>query len=132
VLFLFGTNTISSFADTEQMAEGLDRADLVVSYDLFMNDTARRFTDVVLPGTAWLEELGCKATNAHLYLMEQALLPPGETRPLSQVLYGLARRLHLDGFFPWESQEGLIDAVLDHPSTGHATVALQQKNASPE
>jgi anaerobic selenocysteine-containing dehydrogenase len=123
VLFLFGTNTISSFADTEQMTEGLDRADLVVSYDLFMNDTARRFADVVLPGTAWLEELGCKATNTHLYLMEQALPPPGETRPLSQVLHGLARRLQLEGFFPWESQEGLIDAVLDHPSTGHATVA---------
>jgi anaerobic selenocysteine-containing dehydrogenase len=123
VLFLFGTNTMSSFADAEQMAEGLDRTDLVVSYDLFMNDTARRFADVILPSTAWLEELGCKATNTHLYLMEQALPPPGETRPLSQVLHGLAKRLQLDGFFPWASQEGLIDAVLDHPSTGHATVA---------
>jgi anaerobic selenocysteine-containing dehydrogenase len=71
------------------MAEGLDHTDLVVSYDLFMSDTARRFADVVLPGTAWLEELGCKATNTHLYLMEQALAPPGETRPLSQVLRGL-------------------------------------------
>jgi anaerobic selenocysteine-containing dehydrogenase len=123
VLFLFGTNTMSSFADTEQMAEGLDRTDLVVSYDLFMNDTARRFADVILPSTAWLEELGCKATNTHLYLMEQALPPPGETRPLSQVLHGLARRLQLDGFFPWDSQAGLIDAILEHPSTGHATVA---------
>lgn len=123
VLFLFGTNTMSSFADTEQMAEGLDRTDLVVSYDLFMNDTARRFADVILPSTAWLEELGCKATNTHLYLMEQALPSPGETRPLSQVLHGLAKHLQLDGFFPWDSQEELIDAVLDHPSTGHATVA---------
>lgn len=123
VLFLFGTNTLSSFADAEQMAEGLDRTDLVVSYDLFMNDTARRFADVILPSTAWLEELGCKATNTHLYLMEQALPPPGETRPLSQVLQGLAKQLQLDGFFPWDSQDELIDAVLDHPSTGHATVA---------
>ncbi len=123
VLFLFGTNTMSSFADTELMAEGLDRTDLVVSYDLFMNDTARRFADVILPSTAWLEELGCKATNTHLYLMEQALPSPGETRPLSQVLHGLARHFRLDDFFPWASQEELIDAVLDHPSTGHATVA---------
>jgi anaerobic selenocysteine-containing dehydrogenase len=95
----------------------------VVSYDLFMNDTARRFADIILPSTAWLEELGCKATNTHLYLMEQALSPPGEARSLSQVLQGLAEHLQLDGFFPWDSQEGLIDAVLDHPSTGHATVA---------
>jgi anaerobic selenocysteine-containing dehydrogenase len=123
VLFLFGTNTLSSFAETGHMAEGLEQTDLVVSYDLFLNDTARRFADVILPGTAWLEELGCKATNTHLYLMEQAVPPPGETRPLSQVLNGLAKRLPLEGFFPWGSQEGLIDALLDHPSTGHATVA---------
>lgn len=123
VLFLFGTNTVSSFADAEQTAAGLERTDLVVSYDIFMNDTARRFADIILPSAAWLEELGCKATNTHLYLMEQALPPPGETRPLSQVLRGLAQRLQLDGFFPWDSQEGLINAVLDHPSTGQATVA---------
>jgi anaerobic selenocysteine-containing dehydrogenase len=123
VLLLFGTNIVSSFADAEQAAEGLDRTDLIVSYDIFMNDTARRFADIILPSTAWLEELGCKATNTHLYLMEQALPPPEETRPLSQVLRGLAQRLRLDDFFPWESQEGLINAVLDHPSTGHATVA---------
>src|SRR3712207_6897165 len=49
-----------------------------VSYDLFMSDTARRFADVILPSTSWLEELGCKATNTHLYLMEQALLPRSE------------------------------------------------------
>lgn len=127
VLFLLGTNTMSSFADTEQMAEGLDRTDLVVSYDLFLNDTARRFADVILPGTAWLEELGCKSTNTHLYLMEQALPSPGETRPLSQVLQGLAQHLQLDGFFPWNSQEALIDAILNHPSTGHVTVAQMRQ-----
>jgi len=123
VLLLFGTNMLSSFAETEQLAAGLERTDLVVSYDVFMNDTARRFADVILPGTAWLEELGCKATNTHLYLMERALPAPGETRPLSQVLQGLAPRLQLDDFFPWESQEEFINAVLDHPSTGHAAVA---------
>jgi len=55
--------------------------------------------------------------------MEQALLSPGETRPLSQVLHGLATHLRLADFFPWGWPEGLIDAVLDLPSTGHATVA---------
>jgi anaerobic selenocysteine-containing dehydrogenase len=123
VLLLFGTNMLSSFADAEQVARGLSRTNLVVSYDLFMNDTARRFADVVLPGTAWLEELGCKATNTHLYLMERALQPPGETRPLGWILAALAERLDLAGFHPWTSEEGVIDAILDHPCTGHTTVA---------
>ena len=128
VMLTFGTNMLSSFADTTQVAEGLGRTDLVVGYDLFMNETARRYADVILPGTAWLEELGCKATNTHLYLMEQVLPPAGEARPLSWVLRGLAQRLGLHGFFPWDSQEGLINALLDHPCTGRATVAsLRQR-----
>ncbi len=105
VLLLLGTDMLSSFADAGRVAEGLARQDLVVSYDLFLNDTARRFADVVLPATAWLEELGCKSTNTHLYLMPKVLEPPGETRPIVWVLRELARRLGLDDFFPWASDE---------------------------
>ncbi len=88
-----------------------------------MNDTARRFADVVLPATAWLEELGCKSTNTHLYLMPKALEAAGETRPIGWVLNELAQRLEVADFYPWENDEGPIDAILDHPATGHATVA---------
>ena len=122
-LLLMGTNMLSSFADAGAVACGLERTRLVVSYDLFLNDTARRFADVVLPGTAWLEELGCKMTHTHVYLMEPALAPAGETRSAGQVLKELAARLDLDGFYPWATDEALVDAVLDHPCTGHATVA---------
>jgi anaerobic selenocysteine-containing dehydrogenase len=123
VMMLFGANMMSSFSDAERLATGLSRADLVVSYDLFMNDTTRRFADIVLPGTAWLEQIGCKSTNTHLYLMEPALPPPGDTQPLSWILQRLGERLNLTDFFPWESEEAAIDAILDHPSTGHASVA---------
>jgi anaerobic selenocysteine-containing dehydrogenase len=122
-MLLFGTNMLSSFADTERLAAGLARSDLIVSHDLFMNETIRRFADVVLPGTAWLEQLGCKMTNTHLYLMEQALEPPAETRSLTWVLKALGARLGLAEFFPWKTEEETIDAILAHPSTGYATVA---------
>ncbi len=122
-LLLMGTNMLSSFADATEVAAGLQRARLVVSYDLFLNDTARRFADVVLPGTAWLEELGCKMTHTHLYLMEPALAPAGETRSLYWLVKQMAERLQLEGFHPWASEEAMVDAILDHPCTGHATVA---------
>jgi anaerobic selenocysteine-containing dehydrogenase len=122
-MLLFGTDMVSSFADAERLKAGLSRTDLIISHDLFMNDTARRFADVVLPGTAWLEQLGCKMTNTHLYLMEHALEPPGETRSLTWILRALADRLGLGDFFPWETEEAMIDAILAHPSTGHATIA---------
>lgn len=122
-LLLMGTNMLSSFADAGDLAQSLQRTELVVSHDLFLNDTARRFADVVLPSTAWLEELGCKMTHTHLYLMERALAAPGETRSLYQVITELAARLGLADFHPWASEEAMVDAVLDHPCTGRATVA---------
>jgi len=123
-LLLAGTDMLSSFAEAARVAEGLGRCELVVSHDLFLHDTARRCADVVLPSTSWLEEVGCKSTNTHLYLMDTALEPPGETRPLAWILRQLAPRLGLPAdFYPWASDDGPLDAILDHPSTGHATVA---------
>ncbi len=128
VLILFGANMLSSFSDTESVAAALDQLDLVVCHDLFMNETTRRCADVVLPGTAWLEDIGCKATHTHVYLMDRILEPAGETRPVQDVLKGLAERFGMDEFYPWASQEELINCILDHPATDHATVASLRKD----
>jgi anaerobic selenocysteine-containing dehydrogenase len=39
------------------------------------------------------------------------------------VLRELARRLGVADYYPWADAAGPIDAILDHPATGHATVA---------
>jgi len=123
VLVLAGTDMTSSFADAGRVAEGLARLDLVVSFDLFMNDTARRYAHIVLPGTAWVEELGAMATNTHVYLMPKAVEPEGECRSSMWMLRELARRMDVPDFFPWSDDAGPLDAILDHPRAGHATVA---------
>jgi anaerobic selenocysteine-containing dehydrogenase len=123
VLLILGSNMLSSYAEAGQIAAALDQLDLVVAHDLFMNETIRRFADVALPGTAWLEDIGCKATQTHLYLTEHALAPEGEARPMQNVLRGLAERLGVADFYPWASHEDLLDAILDCPATGRATVA---------
>jgi anaerobic selenocysteine-containing dehydrogenase len=55
--------------------------------------------------------------------MPQVMEPPGEARSAAWILRELARRLGLDDFYPWATDEGPLDAILDHPATGHATVA---------
>jgi anaerobic selenocysteine-containing dehydrogenase len=93
----------------------------VAGLDLFMNETLADHADVVLPGTAWLEETGFKTTPTHLYLMDQGLSPAGEARPAWWVLAQLAERLGVPDFFPWPSIDGALDAIFDHPATGHVT-----------
>jgi len=124
LLCLFGTNVLSSFADANQLAQGLDRVDLIVAHDLFLQETARAYADIVLPGTTWVEELGFKFTNTHVYLTERVIDPLGEARPVGWILRELARRLGIEEtFWPWPDTERALDAIFDHPSIGHATVA---------
>src|SRR5918912_1233978 len=99
------------------------RLDLTATYALFLHKPARRYADLVLPATSWLEDTGCKSTNTHLYLMPKILEPAGEARSPSWVLRELARRLDVADFFPWSELTGALDAMLDHPATGHATAA---------
>ena len=123
VLLLFGTDMLSSFADAGRVGRALSRLDLLASYDLFPHETATRHADLLLPATAWLEDTGCKSTNTHLYFMPKVLEPEGEARPAAWVLRQLARRLEVHDFFPWQDDSGPLDAILDHPATGHATAA---------
>ena len=67
-MLVFGSNMVSSFADASRIRSGMANMDLVVGHDLFMNETTRRYADIVLPGTTWLEDLGVKGTATHLYL----------------------------------------------------------------
>lgn len=122
VLLTLGTNMLSSFADASRVARALAGMDLVVSFDLFPNETTN-YADVALPGTSWLEETGFKATNTHLYLMDRALDSRGEAKPAWWVFDQLARRLGVDDFFPWDSPDGALDAIFDHDATHHARVA---------
>ncbi|GCE21298.1 molybdopterin-containing oxidoreductase family protein [Dictyobacter kobayashii] len=112
VLLLLGSNMLSSYADSNELARGLDKTRLIVSYDLFMNESARRYADLVLPATAWLEDIGLKQTATHIYLMERALIPEGECRSLITILRQLAERLDIANFFPWQDEEAYVNALL--------------------
>jgi anaerobic selenocysteine-containing dehydrogenase len=58
--------------------------------------------------------------------MPKVLEPPGECRSPLRLLRELAQRLEVPDFFPWASDEGMIDEILQHEATGHATVAALQ------
>jgi anaerobic selenocysteine-containing dehydrogenase len=121
-LLLFGSNFTSSFADANRVKAGLEQMDLVVAHDLFMNDTIRGYADIVLPATSWLEGQGVKSTTTHIYLMDKILEPAGEARSMTDIVRALAARLGIENFYPWHEDGGHIDAMLDHPATGHATI----------
>jgi len=112
VFFLLGSNILSSFSDASTLEKHFEHVGLVVAYDIFMNETIRRVADLILPGTIWLEELGLKDTASHIYLMERALQPEGEARPLMRILRDLAGTLAITEFFPWKDEEEYLNTLL--------------------
>ncbi|MEL6220210.1 MAG: molybdopterin-dependent oxidoreductase [Pseudomonadota bacterium] len=80
VLVTIGSNILSSFPDSNRMRAALERAELIVAYDIFPNQTMREVADIVLPGTIWLEEIGAKSTNTYVHLSDQVLPAAGEAR----------------------------------------------------
>jgi len=123
VLLLLGTNSLSSFADSDGLAAGLDRVKTVVNHDLFHTETTRRYADIVLPGTSWLEEIGMKDTATHIYIIDQALEPYAETRSVGRFIADLAVGVDRPDIFPWEGgQEGGVNAMLAGLDGGDLTV----------
>jgi anaerobic selenocysteine-containing dehydrogenase len=122
VLLLPGSNILGHFADSNAVERALERVGLIVCQDLFMSETARRCADLVLPGTAWLEEVGLKATVSNVYLMDRALEPEGEARSIGDTFRALAERLDVPAFYPWRDQSAAVDAVLAGLDGGQITV----------
>ncbi len=132
VLVSIGSNILSSYSDTNRMRAALAKAELIVVYDIFSNQTIREAAHIVLPGTIWLEEIGAKSTNTHIHLTDRVLPAPGQARPAYEIYKGLAQRLGVADVYPWANQEAAMNVVLDHPATrqdaGRATIQMLREN----
>ncbi len=95
-LVVIAGNPAITLPDTPRAREALDALEVLVSVDLFVNDTGTR-ADVVLPAATWLErpELAVHSANQarrpHLQLSPAAVPPRGEAREDWQILVDLAR-----------------------------------------
>ncbi len=128
VMLTFGSNMLSSFADAGRTEAALVKTDLFTTFDIFLNETGRAHADIILPSTIWLEELGCKATGGHIHLSDTALSPAGEARPLYRVIPEIAGQVGVADVYPWDNHEEAINAVINNPSMGNATVAKMREN----
>jgi formate dehydrogenase alpha subunit len=92
-LFIMGENPMMSEPDTGHVAAALDRLELLVCQDIFLNETSRR-ADIVLPAACWAEKEGTVTnTERRVQRVRAALTPPGQALSDHSLLYSLARAL---------------------------------------
>jgi len=111
----WNSNPAAIAPDQERVLEGLRRDDLfVVVLEQFMTDTAA-LADVVLPATTQLEHRDVLFSWGHHYLTfnEPAIEPQGEAKPNTETFRLLAARLGFDDPCFTDSDEELVDALLE-------------------
>lgn len=118
-LFVLAGNPVLSVPASDALERALGQLDLLVSLDLYVNET-NRYADYVLPATTMLERddlpIGFAACSPTVFAQStEAVLPPyGQARPEWQVYADIARRMGLALFAagPLERLNGLL-ALLD-------------------
>jgi anaerobic selenocysteine-containing dehydrogenase len=114
-LVCWSSNPAVIAPDQQRVLEGLRREDLfTVVIEQFMTDTAAQ-ADVVLPATTQLEHLDVVFSWGHHYVTwnEPAIEPVGEAKPNTEIFRLLAARLGLDDPAFRETDEQLVDRLLE-------------------
>jgi anaerobic selenocysteine-containing dehydrogenase len=104
-LFVSGGNPVISVPNGPKLAEALPQLDLMVSLDLYINDT-NRYADYVLPATTWLERedfpiaVASAAPTPFIQVAEPVVPPRGEARQEWQVYDEIATRIGVEPLGP--------------------------------
>ena len=116
------TNPVASVANRRTVIAGLERAEFVVTQDVFAETETNGYADVVLPGALWAETEGVLINSErNLTLAQPAVDPPGEAEADWRIIARVARAMgYLEGF-DYESAEQIFEEIklFHNPKTGY-------------
>lgn len=112
-----GGNPLVSMPDSNAFKEAFAKLDLLVVHDLYMTETAKA-AHYVLPACSHLEKYGVAYNYnvchciPYLMLRKKCIEPVGESWSEWRLFTELSKRLGLQDFFPWTSEEELVSFEL--------------------
>jgi predicted molibdopterin-dependent oxidoreductase YjgC len=93
-LYLIGENPAHTEPNAHHVEEGLERLEFLVSQDIFLNETARKRADVVLPASSFAEKDGTFTnTERRVNRVRRAVPCPGQAREDWRIVVQLAEAL---------------------------------------
>ncbi|MGJ0121146.1 molybdopterin-dependent oxidoreductase [Williamsia sp. MIQD14] len=116
------TNPVASVANRSTVIAGLERAELVVTQDTFVDTETNAYADVVLPATSWTESEGVMVNSERtLTLFRPGVPAPGDCLPDWQLIALMAREMGYGDAFDFASAEEVFDEIVGfaNPKTGY-------------
>jgi predicted molibdopterin-dependent oxidoreductase YjgC len=96
-LYLIGENPAHTEPNARHVEEGLGNLEFLVSQDIFLNETAAKHANVVLPASSFAEKDGTFTNTERRVNRVRAAVPcPGDARVDRQIVIDLARALGCD------------------------------------
>ncbi len=116
------TNPVASVPNRQQVIEGLQAAELVITQDAFLDTETNRYADILLPGALWAEAEGVMINSErNLTLMAKAVEAPGETLPDWQIIARIACEMGFAQGFTYACAEEVFAEIKRawNPGTGY-------------
>ena len=93
-LYLIGENPAQTEPNAHHVEEGLAKLEFLVSQDIFLNETAQKHANVVLPASSFAEKDGTFTNTERRVNRVRAAVPcPGDARVDREIVIQLARAL---------------------------------------
>jgi formate dehydrogenase major subunit/formate dehydrogenase alpha subunit len=112
-LYLIGENPAQTEPNAHHVEEGLENCEFIVSQDIFLNDSTRKYADVVLPASSFAEKDGTFTnTERRVNRVRKALDCPGEAREDWRIVCAMAKALGAE-WPEYESPEDVWNELAD-------------------
>ena len=96
-LYLIGENPVQTEPNAHHVEEGMEHLDFVVAQDLFLNDSNRRYADVIFPASSFAEKEGTFTnTERRVNRVRKAVPCPGNAREDFRIIVEMAKALGAD------------------------------------
>jgi assimilatory nitrate reductase catalytic subunit len=104
-------NPLVSLPDNAFVRRALEKLELYVAVDFFLNDTAR-YADIVLPGSLQEEDEGTVTqVEARVIKINKAVDPPGDARQDWRIIQDLARALGRERGFTFQGPREIFEEL---------------------
>jgi predicted molibdopterin-dependent oxidoreductase YjgC len=96
-LYLIGENPVQTEPNAHHVEEGMAHLDFVVAQDLFLNDSNRKFANVIFPASSFAEKDGTFTnTERRVNRVRKAVPSPGNAREDFRIVVEMAQALGAD------------------------------------
>ncbi|BCQ10971.1 periplasmic nitrate reductase [Mycobacterium heckeshornense] len=116
------TNPVASVANRKTVLAGLERAELVIAQDAFLDTETNEYADVLLPAALWTESEGVMVNSErNVTLFQQAVDPPGQALPDWRIIARIAGEMGYAHAFSYDCAEDVFNEIKQfyNPATGY-------------